>query len=232
MMGERGPAPWMDPAVASALQQGGKHVATGAGAQRANYGGNAAKRVREDGTDAPVLRMTPEDNRVLVELVQITAAKMRTVEHQNQTTYMFDNTEAPTYKAVAAAGQIYAQGVKGKPNHKLGSPHAFMATALLKHLMESLTTEADQTALQKFHTYMTDNDVALGNAIPVVRKGLTYTKKGRLVIGYSVETTMTGLPKLVDKIARADGAIVMTSEAPRGPKERQLSELLGNRTTE
>ena len=85
-----------------------------------------------------------------------------------------------------------------------------------------MVEDSDKEILTKFSDTISSN-TELGLAIPVVRKGTTHDKRGRVVIAFSARTLVAGVGDVIQRAFLIEGAELKVGDAPRGPKERQIA---------
>ena len=183
---------------------------------REGAGGPAQKRARGSGGDG-------EDGiiKAMAELLLINSAKIRTLENATYYTWLIEATN-PLFVALVEKGKYYSNAVKQR-NHTMGSPHVHFAGALLEYVrLHKDTPEADKALITKFGAACTSPE-ALALAMPVVRKSVTFAKKGRIVLGLDGPTKMLGLGEVLLRALAKEGAELKVGDAPRGPKEREIA---------
>jgi len=151
--------------------------------------------------------------------------RIRTVEAGTQKTYTGDKTHQ-YFSAPEEAIKNYSDTAKAQGRgHKLGSPHAHGAAAMINAMSDTSIEDHERKILTDFQQIAGDV-AAVGTHIPIFRVSPCHDNNlFKIRITFSAEAQEVNLHKLVNKLMIAMGAELKTGDAPRGPNERELMTL-------
>ena len=108
--------------------------------------GPAPKRPRGLGGAAP--DGIEQIAKTMAELLCINSAKIRTIEGALYFTYII-GADQPMFIKLLETGKNYNEGVRGKKDHKLGSPHISLAGCIISHA-HTIVDDNDKETQTKF----------------------------------------------------------------------------------
>jgi hypothetical protein len=152
---------------------------------------------------------------------------MRTVKSAISYTHITEDASIPA-QVTKGAGKLYFDAVKGKKRHNLGPPNGHMGCSIVTQIYSELreTDTREREAMMEFSRRF-PGILEVATEMPVVRWGKTYEKKTRIVVGFGHTAKTLGIDLLYLAWMNKHGAEQKIGEAPRGPKERKVIELLG-----